>query len=255
MIRTIVERLSRKVILKRRLPSRVGGGSVFVSPDASLKFWRRDLNKADSLLFDWATEFVSRGQVVWDIGANVGMFAFAAAHLAGTKGQVFAIEADIWLAGLLRRTQQSLSVNNASVEVIPVAVSESLGIARFNIARRGRSTNYLSNSSGSTQTGGVRESVSVVTVTLDWLAQNLPPPDVLKIDVEGAELRVLEGARNLLATAQPIVLCEVDAGNSQGVADLLHSYKYTMFDLEIGSAGRKPLPQPAFNTLACPISK
>jgi FkbM family methyltransferase len=255
MIRTIAERLSRKVILKRKLPSRLGGESIFVSPDASLKFWRRNLNKADYLLFDWATEFVSPGSVVWDIGANVGMFAFAAAHLAGTRGQVFAIEADIWLAGLLRRTQQELSVNNASVEVIPVAVSESLGIAKFNIASRGRSTNYLSNSSGSTQTGGVREVVSVVTVTLDWLAKNLPPPNVLKIDVEGAELRVLEGAQDLLTTIQPILLCEVGSESSQGVADLLHSYGYTMFDLEAESTGRRPLSQPAFNTLACPAPK
>jgi FkbM family methyltransferase len=252
MFRTVFERLSRKVILKRRLPSRVGGEYVYVSPDASLKFWRRNLNKTDQLLFDWAIEFVSPGDVIWDIGANVGLFAFAAASLAGTDGQVFAIEADIWLAGLLRRTGQELSVKNAPVDIIPVAVSESLGLAHFNIANRGRSTNYLEKSQGSTQTGGVREVVTVITVTLDWLAKNIPPPRVLKIDVEGAELRVLEGGRELLATVQPILLCEVGSENQQGVAEILHSYGYTMFDLEVENKSRKPITQPAFNTLACP---
>ena len=252
MLRTTFERFSRQVVLKRRLPHRVGGEHIYVSPDASLKFWKWNLNKSDPLLFDWAVEFIRQGDVVWDIGANIGLFTFAAANLAGASGQVLAVEADIWLADLLRRSARHKSGQSAPVGVLPVAVSDSINLTRFNIAARGRSTNHLEQVQGSTQTGGVRESVMVVTVTLDWLLAGTPAPRVLKIDVEGAELQVLKGAQNLLSTVQPIILCEVSLNNAPAVADLLHAHGYTLFDLEADGASRKPLAQPTFNTLACP---
>ncbi len=195
MLRTIAERISRRIVLKRRLPSRVGGELIFVSPDSSLKFWRRDLEKADPSLFDWAAEFIRPGDRVWDVGANVGLFTLAAASLSGPYGQVCAIEADTSLIGLLRRTASCVSNLCAAIDVIPAAVSDSVDIGRFNIAARGRSTNYLDGSPASTQTGGVRETVLVITITLDWLFERLPAPNVLKIDVEGAELRALKGAK------------------------------------------------------------
>ena len=109
MFRHLLERVSRNVVLRRELPAGVGNGRIFVSPDASLKFWRHDLNKTDPLLFNWAKEFVRPNDVIWDIGANVGLFAFAAANLAGPGGHVVAIEADIWLVhkAFVRRQQTS----------------------------------------------------------------------------------------------------------------------------------------------------
>jgi FkbM family methyltransferase len=252
MLRTIVERVSRKVVLKRRLPSRVGGEIIFVSPDSSLKFWRRDLEKTDPALFNWATEFIRPGDKVWDVGANVGLFALAAASLTGPSGLVCAIEADNLLIGLLRRTAKCVSDRCAPIHVIPAAVSDSIDIERFNIAARGRSANYLDGSPASTQTGGVRETISVITITLDWLFERLPAPDVLKIDVEGAELRVLKGARNLLSSSSPVILCEVTSENMLPLGELLRSYGYTFYDLGLDKDKREPLRQPSFNTLARP---
>lgn len=96
--RRLAERLSRGRVLKRHLPREFGGGSVYVTPDAALRFWRQNLYKADPMLFDAARELVRPGDVVWDVGANVGLFSFATAALAGPTGQVLAIEPDL-LAG------------------------------------------------------------------------------------------------------------------------------------------------------------
>src|SRR5437764_9039310 len=103
-IRGIVERFGRRVVFKRRLPAEFGRLAVLVSPEAGLKFWRRDLSKTDPLLLRACRELVRPGDVVWDIGANVGLFSFAAAALAGPHGRVLAVEADTWLVDLLRRS-------------------------------------------------------------------------------------------------------------------------------------------------------
>lgn len=251
MLRTVAELLSRKVVLRRRLPKRVGGQSIYVSPDASLKLWRRNLEKTDPRLFDWAEEFVRKGDVVWDIGANVGLFTFSAANIAGNTGYVLAIEADSWLVELLRKSVKTRPELSADCEVLSAAVSDSVDITRFHIAARGRSANHLAAVNGSTQTGGVRDSVLVGTVSLDWLLERLPAPQVLKIDVEGAEYQVLQGAHKLLSTIRPTILCEVNSESAVKVGGLLKTHGYEMFDLDVRKDQRKPLASPTFNTLAC----
>jgi FkbM family methyltransferase len=255
MLRALVERFSRNIVLKRRLPARVGGESIFVSPDSALKFWRWNLEHTDPLLFDLATKFVSRGNVVWDIGANVGLFAFAAAGVAGVSGRVFAVEADPWLVDLLRRSAGSISERGARVEVLPFAVSDSVGPAKFNIAARGRSANFLEVAAGSDQAGGVRKSVIVETMTVDCLLETIPPPVVLKVDVEGAELRVLSGGKRLLSSIQPIIACEVSSANGIDVARLLRASGYTLYDLERLDVTAALSRSAAFNTLAWPREK
>jgi FkbM family methyltransferase len=250
MLREVLERASRNIVFKRRLPARVGGQYIYVSPDSALKFWKWNLEYTDSALFDWAAEFVKPGDVVWDIGANVGLFAFAAASLAGRTGTVLAIEPDPNLAEMLRRSASDQPSEFASVTVLPVAVSDQLDVAEFNIAARGRSANHLANVAGSSQTGGVRETIRTITVTLDWLMERFPAPRVLKIDVEGSEERLLRGASKVLSVAHPLVLCEVYSCNARKVQQLFSPLSYTLFDLEVAPSARKPIDSPSFNTLA-----
>jgi len=89
----------------------------------------------------------------------------------------------------------------------------------------------------------------VPTVTLDWLAARFPRPDVVKIDVEGAEVRVLGGGPSLLAT-NPTIICEVAKENSPIVRDILAAHGYTLYDGEQPAAERIPIPVAPFNTLA-----
>ena len=215
-----------------------------------MKLWRRNLEKTDPRLFDWAQEFVRKGDVVWDVGANVGLFTFSAASIAGATGYVLAIEADGWLVELLRRSVKTRPELSAECEVMSAAVSDSVDIMRFQIAARGRSTNHLADVNGSSQTGGVRDSMLVGTVSLDWVLERLPAPQVVKIDVEGAEYQVLQGAHKLLSAIRPTILCEVTSAGAQ-VGQLLKGHGYSMFDLDVQKDKRKPLASPTFNTLAC----
>ena len=249
MVRSGLERAFRNVSFRRRLPASVGGARLYTSGSAGLKYIFRSMDSIDPVLCGFAAEFVRPGQVVWDVGANVGLFAFASAHIAGSKGQVYAFEADAWLVQLLRRSAAIQPPGSAPVRVVPGAVANSCDVRTFNIARRSRASNALAEF-GHGQTGGIEEQHTVIAVSLDWLSDRLPGPDVLKIDVEGAELEVLTGAKRILQTKRPIILCEVCEKASAQVSELLKSCGYTLYDAEIAPTNRVALDSAPWNTLA-----
>jgi FkbM family methyltransferase len=246
LFRNLVEHFSRNRVLKKRLPRDFGRVPFLASPDAALSYWKSGV-KSD--LFDLAREFVVPGSVVWDVGANVGLFTFAAAHRAGPSGRVVAIEADLWLAGLLNRSARMQPPTSAPVQVLPVAASDSSKIAAFCIANRSRASNFLEEAVGSSQTGGVRSTTHVVTITLDWLLEQGPAPNVVKIDVEGAELSVLKGGLRVIAEARPVILCEVRQAKDV-VTGLLIDHGYTLYDWD--SPTRSKVDLACYNTLALP---
>ncbi len=255
-VRQIAEYLSRGIVLRRNLPPSSGGGILFVSPEnGGLRFWRRNLGLIDPPLLAMVGRFVSAGMKVWDIGANVGLFTFSAAHAAGSGGLVVAVEADIDNVRLLQRSVRHMRRSeNASVEVLPVAINRpGERFAKFQIARRSRSSNALAGF-GLSQSGGFVEVRSVPCVTLDQLLENFGTPGLIKMDVEGAEYQALLGAERVLREARPVFLMEVggDSEHGQPMADLLRSNSYKLFDADAPEENRAETALPAWNCLAIP---
>ena len=251
MLRALVERTTRDLVIKRSLPSQFGGRSMFVSPSAGLRYLVKPLSRVDPGLLSNAAEFVKPGATVWDVGANIGLFSFAAAGLAGSGGRVYAIEPDLWCVQLLRRSAKLWAPERAPVYAIAAAVADRVGLQEFCLATRSRSSNALAGF-GQSQTGGFRESQLVLTVCLDWLLDFLPAPDVVKVDVEGAELGVLHGARALLTQHKPVVVCEVSPERSRQVAEVFHSHGYSLSDADVPSSQRSQLESAPWNTVAVP---
>lgn len=248
MLRSVAERLSRGRSFRRRLPRAYGGCRMYISPECGLSYWF-GLRPSEKLL-DNAAETIKSSSIVWDVGANMGLFSFAAAGLAGPTGHVYSFEPDAFLVGLLRRSAR-LNPEAAPVDVIPCAVSDSISLATFNIAVRSRASNFLAGY-GASQTGGIRETQSVLTVSLDWIAERIPPPDVLKIDVEGAELGVFRGAVRLLEAKRPIIIFESHPENREELSAQLLKLGYTLYDSDLPATHRSPLREPTYNTLALP---
>jgi FkbM family methyltransferase len=246
MLRTTLEQVTHPFAIRRRLPPPFDAARIYATTEGGLRYLRPNMGDVDPVLLGLAEELISPGDIVWDIGANVGLFSFAASVAAGRDGYVLAIEPDVHLVGLLHR---SVTVNHghAPVEVIPAAVADDLGVSRFNIALRNRSTNYL-DGFGSSQTGGIRSTHLVPTVTLDWLAERFPAPDIIKIDVEEAEAKVLAKAANVLRL-HPKIICEVAARNSAVVTDILTGHGYTLYDADKPTQTRLPTPVASPNTL------
>lgn len=248
-LRRLAERSTHALVLRRRLPAPYSTARFYVTSEAGLRYLRPSLDGVDPDLLRAVPRLVRPGDVVWDIGANVGLFSFTASQVAGPSGQVLAVEADTWLAGLLRRSS-ALPVTGAPVLVLPAAVSDRVGVAAFSIAVRSRSTNFLSAAGGSTQTGGVRQNQLVPTLTLDLLLEHFPAPDVLKIDVEGAEALALRGATEVLKRG-PRILCEVADENADEVGQLLSQKGYLFYDGERADDAR-PVTRPPYTTVALP---
>lgn len=249
--RQVIERIARPLRLKRRLPKEFGSVPLWVSPAAGLKFLFRKMADTDPVLLRLTRQFVREGQVVWDIGANVGLFAFAAAHLSGSKGSVMAMEPDASLVSMLRRSAAMQPKSSAKVEVVPAAAAAAVDIRRFNIARRSNAANALKEY-GSTQMGGVREDQLVLAVSLDWCSERLPPPDLIKIDVEGAELEVLQGAEKLIGAKRPVVLCEVGSDKAAAVAMFFKKHGYKIYDGEEPGPERGEAKSAPWSTIAIP---
>jgi FkbM family methyltransferase len=227
-IRRLAERLSRGVVLRRRLPSKFGRVPMYVTPEAGLRYWF-SMSQVDPVLYRMAEEIVKPGSVVWDVGANVGLFTFCAASMAGKAGSVLAIEPDVLCA----------------------SVSDSNRISQLAIAQRARSSNYLVEATGSTEASGARCLQPTVTVTLDFLMEHFPHPSVLKIDAETHEGDILQGGERLLKEARPTIWCEVSAENSSEVTELLHASKYELYGAQVSP--HQLTSRAWFHTLALPL--
>ena len=139
-------------------------------------------------------EVTGRGATVLDLGSNVGFYTLLAAELVGCSGHVYAFEPVQRNIEFLRR---HIALNKlTNVTVIEAAICELTGRRRFQF--------HESAAMGHLSDDGQTE---VNTVTLDdfvfrWGAT----PNSIKIDVEGAELLVLQGAREMLSQHRPAVL-------------------------------------------------
>src|SRR6202030_203374 len=131
-------------------------------------------------LLQFVSRFITAGQVVYDVGANVGEFAIAACHFAGPQGAVLAIEPDPFLCALLHRTIAEPKNAGLRLEALCAAVAEKNGFASFHIASRGRASNALVGH-GLSNMGGIRAQFIVPTFTIDTIAASWRPPEFVKI--------------------------------------------------------------------------
>lgn len=251
IVRRIVERATRNWVYRRRLPQAVGGAPLFVTPSAGLKYLFKPMARIDPSLLRNATELVRANDVVWDIGANVGLFSFAAAACAGPKGSVIAVEPDTFLVDCLRRSARLQPDTSAPVTVVSAAIASDISLREFTIASRSRASNAM-RGYGQTLMGLPSESQTVVALNLDWLGSNLPPPNVIKCDVEGAEADIFSGQTEILNKIRPVIICEVSDNAATLMTAILVESGYVLYDGERPLAANAMMDRTSWNTIAIP---
>jgi FkbM family methyltransferase len=141
------------------------------------------------------TELLEReigpGDVVLDVGANIGYYTLLFARRVGPQGRVFAFEPDPANFQLLRRNVRANGYRN--VTLVPAAVSDRTAPTRLYLCRENKGDHRLYDSRDD------RPSIEVPATTLDdYFAAYDGPIDVIKLDIQGSEGRALRGMSGLL---------------------------------------------------------
>jgi FkbM family methyltransferase len=197
----------------------------------------------------WLQRTLRPGQVFVDVGANIGYFTLLGGQLVGPTGRVVAIEAHPQLAELLRRNVVINGMHD-HVATWQGAAWSSRTTLQFHLR-----THYAANSSvgsvgpaGLAELGDTEEIVDVDAVAVDDLLAELPRVDVIKVDVEGAEVHVFTGLhRTLRANPDIAVMFEWSPAQLEGIGDepaalldLLssHGFSYQLMEDNLASVDR-----------------
>lgn len=175
-------------------------------------------------------ELIEPGMVVVDGGANVGCFTMLAARLTGPSGHVYAFEPVPRNFALLQRGLDLNGYANATLE--RCALSDRTGTATLHLDRSNLGAPSL-NQANLPDRGGA---VEAPTTSLDrYLDDKDARVDLIKLDVQGAEGLVLEGAEGLLSTDGLRIVMEFWPGGLRNLgtdpATLLQRLRDRGFDL------------------------
>lgn len=232
---------------RKRLPSKFGGGRIYASGRADARILKPGWSASAFDLMLVAEKFCARGSVVWDIGANMGILSAMAASRVGDKGAVYALEADPKYADMIFRTSQALGPKYQPISVLCAAISDCNGLLQFGISAKGHARNHIVSGDGS----DLEAVKSVAAVCGDDLLQCWRAPSFIKMDVEGAEMRALQGCDKILTTVRPSFYIEVSEQNADAAADLFRSYDYSVAHLK-GDGSEEPRDSCSFYTIARP---
>jgi FkbM family methyltransferase len=230
-----------------------GDFAVFVSPNSYLRVLNLRESLVDPVHQRFIRDWIGPDAVVWDIGTNLGLFAIPAA-LKARRGRVYGFEPDVDLAANLMRSLRLPENAGLSVSLFCLAISNLDGTAGFQISKFSRAMNKLESlGKWNDRSIVVEELRSVPTMRIDTLAQTLSPPTVIKIDVEGAEIQVLEGGEATISRYRPTMLVEGPHELWPQMGRFFGEHRYVMFDGR--SEDRCPLNEPVWDTVAVPKEK
>lgn len=155
----------------------------------------------ENAISDLMRSTLKPGDIFIDAGANIGVYTVLASRLVGPSGRVISIEMMPDTAG---RLATHIRINRLSnVTLVQRALSDTVGkiiTATVQSGKYGQAT-----IAQDSLRFGLGDQMEVETTTLDKITQNIPYISLMKIDVEGAELTALSGAKSLLTRLGNVV--------------------------------------------------
>ncbi len=177
-------------------------------------------------------KLIKEGDVVVDVGAHIGYYTLIASGLVGKTGRVFSFEPD---PNNLLRLQQCVTANKLSnVVIVNRAVSNE---------NKGDNRMFMINHK--------EKCIQVESITLDkYFAKSKLPIDFIKMDIQGAEVKALQGMSDILRKNQDIILIlefwpygySHTGNNAKELLDLLEKYKFLFYHQGINEAANKLIP-------------
>jgi FkbM family methyltransferase len=208
--------------------------------DSSFVRQHRDLIKGtyeDFLIEALKRHLKLEGKTIWDIGAHIGFQTFSFARNVGVKGQVFSFEPN---PNNFEALTENIKLNGSITNIHPqmIAISKEQAVMPFQISRyKNHPTTlggYLSDITPPEDKSIYKDfkSINVDVESIDNLIyrKSYSVPDVIKIDIEGAELNALLGGKMLLGSEKrPILVIEIHTISMMfHVSQFLQQFNYTI---------------------------
>ncbi len=209
-------------------------------------FWLRPPLLDDSYMFGALQRLVHKGDVVYDLGANIGLYSRFLAQCC-VAARVYAFEP---MAENRQLFEENIALGGCSsqITVLPYAVGNVDGTLDFQVDDLTSNSGTLDVVTGGrasqsrAQYGLPPRTVKVPTFRLDTLVQTgqIPVPNVIKIDIEGAEALALEGAGELLSRRVCRIALELHGADvARKVLKVLWRYGYHCYGLLLRDGERK----------------
>ena len=205
---------------------------------------------------EFMTKVLREGDILIDIGANIGIFSLTASNIVGKSGKVISFEpSPVTYARLV----ENIKLNNfENIDARNIGISDKQGSLSLNISENGFDA---WNSFAGGNDNKFQKVVEVNVSTLDEELKNTDKNKVsfIKIDVEGWEKFVLEGGRKILQNYSPTVMIEFTEANTfaagyfvQDLYDIMVALNYTWYRYENGKLEieNKKLHYPYDNLIA-----
>ena len=180
----------------------IQGRKMYLAPKGSYPSPDMIVDRYEKGTTELFRQLLKPGMIVVDVGANVGYFSLLSAELVGSSGKVYAFEPEPGNNGVLQKNIEINSLSNIQVE--EMAVSDNSGVADLYLSELDSGSHSLFGDAAR----GIRKAVQVTTTTLDAFleSEGWPNVDLVKIDVEGAELGVLNGMERLMERSPDLKL-------------------------------------------------
>lgn len=145
---------------------------------------------------------VKPGMRCADIGANFGYYTVLLSAWAGRSGHVFSFEANPYIA---KKLKKSVAINGLSeiVTVFPKAVSDKEEAVQFVYYDEFMGGGHIGDENSSSWT---KNKINIETVKIDDILADVPQLEVMKIDIEGGELKALAGAQRIIERSKNLAI-------------------------------------------------
>ena len=166
-------------------------------------------------------EHVRAGDIAYDVGANIGYVSLALAKRVGISGRVIAFEPLPQNSACLRRNVQINGLTN--IQVLEVAASDRRGKATMRVTENFSTASLVWHRKDPSAT-----ELKIETISIDELVESgtISAPRFVKVDVEGAEDKVLLGMRHILASAMPVLFVECSEAGREAAWQTLRELGY-----------------------------
>jgi len=198
----------------------------------------------------WARALLKPGETVIDIGANYGLYTYHASKAVGPSGRVYAFEPVPFTVGTLRKVCSLLRLKN--VDVIAKGCSDEESTLTFSLPMQKNETLSagLAFISVDQEAHDIRNSkaewehtseIQAPVIRVDDYLSDLRKLRLIKVDIEGADLLALRGARSTIEKHRPAIIMEVEPRwyesygiSSADIAAFFSTLNYEMFKLVDG---------------------